>query len=102
LQILFLYILIHLAGVANRNGFRRIADAIRRFVSMGAVERAISSLLRTDYRFAITEVGGCAVDVDREGEFDVAERRFDEWSAAQAEKAKRLYGPLPLPPGERA
>jgi hypothetical protein len=102
LQIFFLYILIHLAGVANRRGFQRISDVFRRFVSMGAVERAISSLLRTDYRFAITEVGGCAVDVDREREFDVAERRFDEWSAAQAEKAKRLYGPPPLPPGERA
>jgi GTP:adenosylcobinamide-phosphate guanylyltransferase len=99
-QILFLYLLIHLASVANRRGFQRIADFVRRFVSMGAVERAISSLLRTDYRFVITEAGGCAVDVDNEREFDVAELRFDEWSAAQAEKAERLYGPPALPSGE--
>jgi GTP:adenosylcobinamide-phosphate guanylyltransferase len=102
LQILFLYLLIHLAGVANRHGFRRIADVFRRFVSREAVERAISSLLRTDYRFVITEAGGCAVDVDKESEFDVAELRFDEWSATQAEKAERLYGPPALPPGESA
>jgi hypothetical protein len=27
--------------------------------------------------------------------------RFDEWSAAQAEKAERLCGPSALPPGVR-
>jgi hypothetical protein len=99
-RILFLYFLIHLAGVANRHGFQRISDAFRRFVSLEAVERAISSLLRTDYRFAITEAGGCAIDIDKECEYDAAEQRFDEWSAAQIEKAERLYGPPPLTPGE--
>jgi len=102
LQILFLYFLIHTAGIANRHGFHRVADAVRRFVSLAAVERAVGSLLRTDFRFVVTEVGGCAVDVDRESEFDVADRRFDEWSAAQAEKAERLYGLPPLPPGARS
>jgi hypothetical protein len=98
-RILFLYLLIHLAGVANRHGFQRISDALRRVVSMEAVERAISSLLSTDYRFTITEAGGCAIDVDKECEYDAAEQRFDAWSAAQAEKAERLYGLPPLPPG---
>jgi hypothetical protein len=100
-RILFLYLLIHLAGVANRHGFRSIANWFRRFVSLAEVERAISSLLRTEYRFVTTEVGGCAVDIDKEQEYDVATLRFDEWSAAQAEKAERLYGALPLPSGER-
>jgi GTP:adenosylcobinamide-phosphate guanylyltransferase len=99
-QILFLYLLIHLASIANRRGFQRIADFFRRFVPMEAVERAVSSLLRADFRFVTTEAGGCAVDVDKESEFDVAELRFDEWSAAQAEKAERLYGPPALPSGE--
>lgn len=94
LRSLLLYFLIHLASVADRHGFQRIADVFRRFVSLEAVEGAISSLLRTDYRFVITEVGGCAVDVDKECEYDVVAKRFDEWSAAQAEKAERLYGPL--------
>jgi hypothetical protein len=64
------------------------------------VERAVSTLLRTDCRFVITEAGGCAVDVDRECEYDVVRQRFDDWSAAQAAKAERLCGPLPIPPGE--
>jgi GTP:adenosylcobinamide-phosphate guanylyltransferase len=102
LQALRLFLLIHLAGVADRHGFQRIADFFRRFVSLEKVERVLSTLLRTDYRFVVTEVGGCAVDVDRECEYDVVQQRFDDWSAAQAERAERLYGPLPLPPGESA
>jgi GTP:adenosylcobinamide-phosphate guanylyltransferase len=102
LQVLFFYLLIHTAGIANRHGFHRIADVVRRFVSLATVERAISTLLRTDYRFVITQAGGCAVDIDKESEFDVAELRFDEWSAAQAEKSERLYGPPALPPGDSA
>jgi len=101
-RIMFLYLLIHLAGVANRHGLRWLSNLVRRFASMSAVERSISSLLRTQYRFVITEAGGCAVDIDKEDEYDAATQRFDEWSAAQTEKAERLYGPLPLPPGEGA
>jgi GTP:adenosylcobinamide-phosphate guanylyltransferase len=102
LRALRLFLLIHLAGVADRHGFQRIADFLRRFVSLEKVERVLSTLLRTDYRFVVTEVGGCAVDVDRECEYDVVQQRFDDWSAVQAERAERLYGPLPLPPGESA
>jgi hypothetical protein len=101
LRTLRLFLLIHVAGVADRHGFQRLADFFRRFVSLEMVERAIGTLLRTDYRFVITEVGGCAVDVDRECEYDVVQQRFDDWSAAQTEKAERLCGPLPLSPAER-
>ena len=102
IRIVFLYLLIHLAGVANRHGLRGVANLVRRFVSMASVERSISSLLRTQYRFVITEAGGCAIDIDKEDEYDAATQRFDEWFAAQAEKAERLYGPLSLSPGEDA
>jgi GTP:adenosylcobinamide-phosphate guanylyltransferase len=102
LRALRLFLLIHLAGVADRHGFQRIADVFRRFVSLERVERVVSTLLRTDYRFVITEVGGCAIDVDKECEYDVVQQRFDDWSAAQAERAERLHGPLVLPPGESA
>jgi GTP:adenosylcobinamide-phosphate guanylyltransferase len=97
---LFLFICIHLAGVANRRGLTSVANWLRRFVSLSAIERAIGSLLRTELRFVTTEIGGCAVDIDNDQEYAVAARRFDEWSAAQAEKAESLYGPLALPPGE--
>ena len=100
LRTLFLYVCIHLAGVANRRKLTTLANWFRRLVSLTAVELAIGSLLRTNYRFVTTEVGGCAIDIDNDGEYAVADRRFEEWSAAQAEKAERLYGTLALPPGE--
>jgi flavin-dependent dehydrogenase len=99
---LFLYVCIHLAGIAHRHGWDAMANWFRQLVSLEAVERSVGSLLRTDFRFVMTEVGGCAVDIDNEEEYAVARQRFDEWSAAQAEKAERLYGALQLPPGENA
>jgi len=100
LRTLFLYLLVHLAGLANRNGFRRLADLLRRFVPLAAVERSVSSLLRTDYRFVVTEAGGCAIDIDNEKEYEAATARFQEWSKLQADKAERLYGRAALPEGD--
>jgi hypothetical protein len=99
IRILFLYLLIHIAGIANRNGFSGIANAVRHFVPMRTVEESISSLLRTRYRFVVTEAGGCAVDIDKDREYRVANERYEEWSRTQAEKAERLYGRGALPPG---
>jgi len=99
-HILLLYSLIHLAGVANRRGFPRVADFFRRFVSLAGVERAISSLLATDYRFVVTEAGGCAIDIDKEDEYAAAKASFREWQEAQNAKAEELYGAPRLPAGE--
>jgi GTP:adenosylcobinamide-phosphate guanylyltransferase len=102
LRVLFLYICIHLAGVAHRRNLSSIANWFRQLVSIASVERSVGSLLRTDFRFVMTEVGGCAVDIDNDQEYAVASQRFDEWTVAQSEKAERLYGALSLPPGENA
>jgi len=99
LRILFLYLAIHLAGVANRHGFRGLADRLRHLVSSAAVEHSISSLLDTNYRFVVTEVGGCGIDIDNEAEFDAARARFEDWSAAQTARAHQLYGAPALPTG---
>jgi GTP:adenosylcobinamide-phosphate guanylyltransferase len=98
-RILFRYLTIHLAGIANRHGFRGVSDWLRRFVSSAAVEESISSLLDTHYRFVVTEAGGCGIDIDSEAEFDAARARFEDWSAAQAAKAEQLYGAPVLPAG---
>ncbi len=95
LRILGYYILVHLAGIANRCGWRRLADWIRAWIPLGRVAEACSALLRADFRFAVTDVGGCAVDIDNEGDYDVATRAFESWSAAQLERADRLVGRLP-------
>ncbi len=95
LRILRYYILAHLAGIANRRGWRRLADWIRGWIPLDRVAEACSALLRVVFRFTVTDVGDCAVDIDNEGDYDVALRAFESWSAAQLERADRLVGRLP-------
>jgi hypothetical protein len=96
--ILFFYVLMHAASVFDRWGWRTLADWIRSVVYLERTERAVSRLLGTRYRFLITEVGGCGIDIDTEQEFDAAKARFDEWMTVQRERAKKV--PLPLAGGE--
>jgi len=100
LRILVLYLLVHLAGVFNRRGFRSLADKLRKYVSLERVEVCISTLLRTDYRFVITEAGGCALDIDNQREYEASAARFREWTEAQTVRAEQLYGPPQLAPGK--
>lgn len=95
-SVLLHYLLMHLASVVDRRGFRRLADVLRRFIALPRVERAVSRLLRTRFRVVQTEVGGCAVDIDNEADYDAACRRFDPWRREQEARAERLHGPLPL------
>jgi hypothetical protein len=97
LRMLRYYILIHLAGFANRRGWRRLADWLRAWIPLDRVADACSALLRADFRFAVTDIGGCAVDIDNEGDYDVARLAFDRWRTAQRERAERRYGRLPAP-----
>ncbi len=92
LTMLMYYALMHVAGIANRVGLRRLADRLRRFIHIARIEAGCSSLLRAKYRFVVTDVGGCAVDIDNEHDYDVSKRRYDEWIKAQAERAQRLQG----------
>jgi hypothetical protein len=100
LPVLFSFALMHVAGILDRAGWRRLADRLRRRLDLGRIAGYCGRLLQTDFRFVVTEAGGCAVDVDNERDFDVAQLRLREWRAAQEERARALYGPLPLP--ERA
>ena len=55
----------------------------------------MGGLLRTKFRFIITEVGGCAIDVDTEAEYDAVKARFSEWSAQQQARLRELRGEIP-------
>ena len=63
-------------------------------VSLARTERALSRLLDTRFRFVTTQLGGCAIDVDTEHEYDVVCERFDDWRAQQAALAAELYPAL--------
>ncbi|MEE3327320.1 MAG: hypothetical protein VX252_08300 [Myxococcota bacterium] len=91
-RIFFFYLLMHLGGWADRWKFRRLADFLRRGVSIKRVETAISGILDTRFRFLVTEAGGCGLDIDTEQEYDVVCARFDELWADQRARAEKLYG----------
>jgi GTP:adenosylcobinamide-phosphate guanylyltransferase len=96
-RVLFFYGLMHLAGLLDRRGFRRLADAVRWTLPLERVERACGALLRGSFRFVVTGVGGCALDVDNEHDFDVARDRFAVWQQELTRTAVAQQGPLPLP-----
>jgi hypothetical protein len=104
LTILYYYFLMHCAGVLDRRGHRRLADALRRFIPIARIEAGCSHLLRASFRFVVTEAGGSAIDIDNEHDFDVAKLRYAEWSKLQAARAEQIYGAPALGPGgaERA
>jgi hypothetical protein len=91
-RLLSYYGVMHLAGLADRARLRSLADALRRFVSFAKIERACSQLLDTRFRLVVTEVGGCALDIDNEHDTDIARARFEEWSKGQVERAALLHG----------
>jgi molybdopterin-guanine dinucleotide biosynthesis protein A len=101
LAIVWYYALMHLAGLANRHGFGRIADLLRRWIPIARVERGCGDLLRTRFRFVVTEIGGCGVDIDNEHDFEVARERFAEWKSAQAARVASLCGPRAIVGGGR-
>jgi hypothetical protein len=99
LRVFYYYMLMHFAGVADRRGFPRLADALRRFAPLARIEAGCSDLLRASVRFVVTQAGGAAIDIDNEHDYDVAKLRFAEWSKAQSIRAERVYGALALAPG---
>ena len=84
LSVLFLFILLHVAGIFDRRGYRRAADRMRTWVSLPAVERGMSKMLRTRLRFVMTELGGAALDIDNEADLVVAEKMMGRWREMQA------------------
>jgi len=94
--VIYYYALMHLAGVADRNGWRWIADWLRDRIPMARIEKGCSALLRTRFRFIVTEGGGCAVDIDNEPDLAAARELFERWRAHQCARVESIYGPLPL------
>jgi GTP:adenosylcobinamide-phosphate guanylyltransferase len=90
--VVWYYGLMHVAGFADRRGCKWLADIIRSWAPLARIERGIGDLMKTHVRFVITEVGGCAVDIDTEHDYAVAQERFAAWRAAQNARAEELLG----------
>ena len=80
-SIAFFFLFIVISGWLDRHKMRWLADSVRRVVTIGRVERSIARLMKADVRLIVPEIGGCAVDVDTEQEYDVIRKNYD-----------RLYG----------
>lgn len=88
LWVLGCYALIHIAGVLHRRGHARASDLVRSWVTIAAIERAASALLRTRFVTVTTELGGAAIDVDNEADLEVVEKMLERWKAMQARNAR--------------
>jgi hypothetical protein len=95
-KIAVLYGMMHVAGIADRNGYARLARLLARAVTLEVNRSTISRILDTRFAFVITESGGCGLDIDTEEEYDAVCERFEEWSTALRTRAEVLYGRLPI------
>ena len=98
--VLYFYLLVHFGGLADRWGWKGVANWFRSISKLSNAEWCVGRLLQTQFRFVITELGGCALDVDTEEEYDSVNERFHEWTASQEARAKALYGTLSLAEGQ--
>lgn len=89
-SLLVLYCKVHLAALCDRWGCRRLADRLRQPIPIQRVEAALSRVLGGSLRFVVTTVGGCAIDIDCDREYDAVCARYEEWRAKQALRAKEL------------
>ncbi len=85
--VLYYYALMHLASWSDRKGFRRISDWLRYRIPRTRIERGCGKLIGADFRLVVTDVGGCAVDIDTEEEYQAGRARFEEWKEMQASRA---------------
>jgi len=93
LSVLWYYGLIHLAGWLDRRKLTPLADWVRKYLPLKRIAGCVSSVLATDFRFVVTDVGGCAVDIDDADQYEAAVARYEEWRSQQDARAASMYGP---------
>ena len=97
IRVAFFFALMHASGLADRWNLHGAADWIRRLNTLSRTEDAISRMLKTRFQFVLTRVGGCAIDVDTEVEYDAAKARFHEWMEMQDVAGREFGADLALP-----
>lgn len=95
LAILFFYLIMHLGGLADRKGWKGLARIIRRGVTLKINEWGVGKLLDCRFRFVVSEIGGSAIDVDTEEEYETIQRNFAAWSILERDRVTAVLGPAP-------
>jgi GTP:adenosylcobinamide-phosphate guanylyltransferase len=83
LWVLGFYLVMHVAGVLHRRGWRRASDWVRRFAALRTVEQGMSDLLQARVVCVTTSLGGAALDIDNAEDLAAAEQMFERWRRAQ-------------------
>ncbi len=92
--VLYYFAMMHAAGSTDRIGLRRVADFLRRRIPRARIETGCGKLIGAEFQLVVTEVGGCAVDIDTAQEYEAARARFREWRQMQSERAAKLRAQL--------
>lgn len=96
LKIAVLFGFMHLAGIADRNDYPRLARLLSRPVTLEVNRSTIGKILDTRFALAVTESGGCALDIDTEEEYDAICERYSDWLEGQRTRSLELHGPISL------
>jgi len=86
-RVVALFVLLHLCRVLDRRE-GRVREALqrflRRFLVKPRMEQDVSRILGARFGTALTTLGGAALDVDNERDFQVIKQRFRGWMSLQA------------------
>jgi GTP:adenosylcobinamide-phosphate guanylyltransferase len=100
------YLLLQLSLMFARLHLIWFKEQIRKVTHAESVVKCISKLMKARFGYALTSLGGAALDVDKEREYEAIKARFSEWMEYLSEKAgQKGKGPqlnsltLPSPTG---
>ncbi len=82
------YFLLQLSLLFSRLRLGFLRDGVRSMTPADVVARCASGLLKTRLGYVYTSLGGGALDVDKESEYEVIKLRFSDWMNYQQEKPK--------------
>jgi molybdopterin-guanine dinucleotide biosynthesis protein A len=85
------YFLLQTSLLFSRLRLNFMRDTVRQITHTSSVIWCVENLLGTRVGYVFTSLGGSALDVDKEREYEAIKARFWEWMHYQQEKAQRLF-----------
>jgi hypothetical protein len=89
------FVLLHLCRLLDRRTWRPLAKVqrfLRRFLVKAEMQADLSRVIMTRFGSALTTLGGAALDVDNERDFQIIKNRYRDWMEHQ-EALARLRKP---------
>lgn len=87
--LVWLFLKVHVAAYFHRRGSYGISNWIRKFITMEQCANAMGLGIQSSLRYVVTELGGCAIDIDTEHDYLAVRARYDEWIEVQETRAEK-------------